>query len=116
MIYCTANTAVKILLSPFYNKKLFWFNNGISDAELAKKYEESNAVIVASITEGFGLALVESAAYNKPIIARDLPAFREIAGENAFYFSGLAPSDLANKIKEWLVLYKKKTSKAKSIS
>lgn len=100
-------TAKMIINSKQFGKKLFWLNNGISDEELAKQYEDSNAVIIASLAEGFGLAIVEGAAYNKPIIARDLPVFKEIAGDNAFYFSGLSESDLSSKLKEWLSLYKK---------
>ena len=40
-----------------------------------------------------------------PIIARDIPIFREVAGEHAFYFTGLQPEALAAAIKEWLTLY-----------
>lgn len=101
------DTAKMILESKYYEKKLFWFNTGISDEELAMKYSEANAVIVASIVEGFGLALVEGAAYKKPLIVRDIPVFREIADNNAFYFSGFEPDDLSEKIKEWTILYKK---------
>ena len=41
--------------------------------------------------EGFGLPLIEAAQYGLPIIARDIPVFREVAGENAYYFCGEDP-------------------------
>jgi glycosyltransferase involved in cell wall biosynthesis len=41
-----------------------------------------------------------------PILARDIPVFREVAGEHAFYFSGLEPEALAKAVKEWFELYK----------
>ena len=90
----------------YLNKKLFWYNNGINDDELIKLYSDSDAVIFASISEGFGLSLIEASYYKKPLIIRDIPVFREIAGDNAFYFSGLSAEELADKIEEWLSLYK----------
>jgi glycosyltransferase involved in cell wall biosynthesis len=43
----------------------------------------------------------------KPIIARDISVFREVAGEYAFYFPDNEDHEnLAEKIKEWLLLYK----------
>lgn len=88
------------------NKKLFWYNTGISDDELAVLYQNCTAVLFVSIAEGFGLAIMEAASYKKPLILRDLPVFKEIAADNAFYFSGLSPQELADKIEEWIELYK----------
>ena len=93
-----------------YCKRLLWYNTGISDGELAALYEKSSAVIMASVTEGFGLAVAEAAQFQKPLIIRDIPVFREIAGDNAFYFTGFESEDLANKIEEWISLYKKDKS------
>lgn len=59
---------------------------------------------MASEGEGFGLSIVEGARHNKPLILRDIPVFREIAGEHAFYFSGLEPSDLSTAIELWIEL------------
>lgn len=89
-----------------FGKKLFWYCNGISDEELIKQYKKCDAVIMASIAEGFGLAVAEAAAFNKPLILREIPIFKEIAQENAFYFNSLKPVDLAKKIEEWIDLYK----------
>jgi glycosyltransferase involved in cell wall biosynthesis len=87
------------------NKRLFWLE-GISDEYLEKVYAASTCLISASEGEGFGLPLIESALHKKPIIARDLPVFQEVAGEHAFYFSGLKPESLANAVREWLALDK----------
>ena len=87
------------------NKRLFKFS-GISDEYLNKLYDNSICYIMASKSEGFGLGIIEATYHNKPLILRDLPVFKEIAGENAFYFSGFNGEDLANAIEEWLDLYK----------
>jgi glycosyltransferase involved in cell wall biosynthesis len=40
-----------------------------------------------------------------PIIARDLPVFREVAGDGAYYFDGKEPTDVAGAVSRWLTLY-----------
>ena len=61
-------------------------------------------MLAASVGEGFGLPIVEAAGFKLPIIARDIPVFREIAGDNAYYFSGRTAQDLSSAIEEWLAL------------
>ncbi|WP_457913557.1 glycosyltransferase [Candidatus Gillettellia adelgis] len=85
------------------NSRLFWLST-VSDVYLEQIYSTAECLIAASIGEGFGLSLVEAAKYNLPIIVRDIPVFREIAGKHAFYFNGITGVDLANAIKKWLVL------------
>ncbi|WP_084600400.1 glycosyltransferase [Aromatoleum toluclasticum] len=82
-------------------KRLFWLE-GISDEYLEKIYSVATCLLMASEGEGFGLPLIEAAQHGLPIVARDLPVFREIAGENAFYFNGTAPDALRSAIAEWL--------------
>nr|VFK10869.1 MAG: Glycosyltransferase involved in cell wall bisynthesis [Candidatus Kentron sp. LPFa]VFK27303.1 MAG: Glycosyltransferase involved in cell wall bisynthesis [Candidatus Kentron sp. LPFa] len=86
-------------------KRLFWLE-GISDEYLAKVYGASTCLIAASLDEGFGLPLIEAARYGLPIIARDIPVFREVAGDCAFYFTGETPRDLAAALKTWLGLHR----------
>jgi glycosyltransferase involved in cell wall biosynthesis/ADP-heptose:LPS heptosyltransferase len=90
---------------PEFNKKFYWLE-GISDEYLEKVYAASTCLIAASEGEGFGLPLIEAAQHKLPIIARDIPVFREVAGEHAYYFSGLEAADLANAVKDWLALDK----------
>lgn len=88
------------------NKRLFWLE-GISDEYLEKVYSASTCLIAASYGEGFGLPLIEAAQHKLPIIARDIPVFREVAGEHAFYFEDNASSQvIADAVKNWLMLYK----------
>lgn len=90
---------------PQLNKRLFWLN-GISDEFLENVYASSVCLLAASEGEGFGLPLIEAAHYKIPIMARDIPVFREVAEDNAFYFSGLTAESLANAVAEWLDHYK----------
>jgi glycosyltransferase involved in cell wall biosynthesis len=90
---------------PELNRRLL-FLEGISDEFLEKVYKESDCLIAASYGEGFGLPLIEAAQHLIPIIARDIPVFREVAGDNAFYFDDSLSSDvIARAISDWSSLH-----------
>jgi glycosyltransferase involved in cell wall biosynthesis len=90
---------------PEIGKRLFWFE-GIDDEYLCSLYAQSDALIAASLGEGFGLPLIEAAQYGLPLIARDIPVFREVAGEHAFYFKGEDAQSLAKSVTAWLELHR----------
>ena len=85
-------------------KRLFGMGD-VTDEYLQKIYAAASCLIAASEGEGFGLPLIEAARHGVPIIARDIPVFREIAGEHAYYFSGADPEAVAAAIKRWLALH-----------
>ncbi|MCX7221829.1 MAG: glycosyltransferase family 1 protein, partial [Burkholderiales bacterium] len=89
---------------PQQGKRLFWLA-GTSDEMLEKIYAVSTCLIFASEGEGFGLPLIEAAQHGLPVIARDLPVFREVAGSNAYYFSATAARELAQAVNDWAALF-----------
>lgn len=91
---------------PEKDRHLFWLED-ISDEYLECLYTAVDALIAASYGEGFGLPLIEAAQHHLPIIARDIPVFREIARDHAFYFDSKNPENLSNELKRWLELYQK---------
>jgi glycosyltransferase involved in cell wall biosynthesis len=101
----------RLAAHPEREKRLHWLA-GISDEMLLKLYAGSSALLAPSEGEGFGLPLIEAAQHDIPIIARNLPVFREVAGEHAFYFGGMAPSDLAQALRDWLALQREGTAPA----
>jgi glycosyltransferase involved in cell wall biosynthesis len=90
---------------PENNKRLYWLEN-VTDEYLEKIYAASTCLIAASEGEGFGLPLIEAAQHKLPIIARDIPVFREVVGAHGFYFSGLTFKALADSVQAWLALDK----------
>lgn len=96
--------AEKLKNHPERGNRLFWLY-GVSDEYLQALYDNSSALLAASYAEGFGLPLVEAARFGIPIIARDIPVFREVAGEHAFYFSGNSAADLASRLSVWVGKY-----------
>ena len=61
----------------------------VDDDALAALYRGALAVVCPSRYEGFGLPLVEALAAGAPVVASDIPVFREVAGAAALF----APAD-----------------------
>ena len=94
----------RIRSHPENGAKLFWLD-GASDECLDDLYGRATCLLAASEGEGFGLPLIEVARRGLPIICRDLPVFREVAGKAAHYFTGLGGIELSISIALWLNLY-----------
>jgi glycosyltransferase involved in cell wall biosynthesis len=96
----------KINGHPELGNRLFWLD-GISDEYLTEVYRASTCLVQPSHGEGFGLSVIEGAYYGLPIIARDIPIFRELADNHAAFFKGETPFELAAAIESWLCVYRK---------
>ncbi|NMM36126.1 MAG: glycosyltransferase [Glaciimonas sp.] len=90
----------RIRKHPQYGQRLFWFE-GASDDLLKRAYRQSTALIYASLGEGFGLPLIEAASHDLPVLARDIPVLREVAGAHAWYFNADNAAQLAASIRQW---------------
>lgn len=62
----------------------------VEDADLAALLGGASALVFPSLIEGFGLPLLEAMAVGVPVVASDIPVFREVGGDAPFYFD---PSD-----------------------
>jgi glycosyltransferase involved in cell wall biosynthesis len=95
----------QLKIHPEMGHRLVWLE-GVSDEYLEKIYRASTCLISASMAEGFGLPLIEASRYGLPILARDIPVFREVAGIHADYFQGITSQEVAASVKDWLAKYK----------
>jgi alpha-1,2-rhamnosyltransferase len=84
----------RIEQSPFRGTRLTALHDA-TDAELDWLYRHASAVILASHEEGFGLPLVEAMHHGVPVIASDIPVFREVGGDYPVYFALEQPGALA---------------------
>jgi glycosyltransferase involved in cell wall biosynthesis len=91
----------KIYAHKELGKRLFWFE-GISDMALLELYEAATGLLVTSEGEGYGLPIIEAANHSLPVLTRDIPVFREIAGDNVEYFSDDCPFELSGSLLRWL--------------
>jgi glycosyltransferase involved in cell wall biosynthesis len=99
-----AKTTRAIKEHPELDKHLFWLEDA-GDERLEQLYSASSCLIAASYGEGFGLPLIEAAQHHLPILARDIPVFREVAGSHACFFDGESADSLAEAIRDWLRLF-----------
>jgi FkbM family methyltransferase len=86
---------------PERGTRLHWLQ-AISDEYLTKVYEASSCLLLPSEGEGFGLPIIEALLHGTPVLARDLPVTREIAGTDATYFVGSDAASLADAVRAWL--------------
>lgn len=88
---------------PELGRRLSWLSDA-SDDDLKRAYGGCACYLQPSISEGFGIPLVEAARFGASIIASDIPVFREIAGAQVRYFKVCDADDLARVLEESLSL------------
>jgi glycosyltransferase involved in cell wall biosynthesis len=66
--------------------------------ELITLYKHAEALIHPSISEGFGLPIVEAMHFNIPIIASHIPVFQELLGTSYYSFDPFEESSIINAI------------------
>lgn len=78
------------------------FIHGASDPQLRWLYENAKAVVMPSLSEGFGLPGLEAMACGTPVAAAKASCLPEIYGQGATYFDPQNPGDMAKNIKALL--------------
>jgi len=71
------------------------FAGHLEDAEVALLMRSSLLLAAVSTGEGFGLPLVEAMYSSLPVLASDIPPFREVAGNAALFVNPLSIADIA---------------------
>jgi len=101
------NLANLIRESANSSQNIFWFENA-SDEFLEWLYKHCDCLLAASEGEGFGLPLIEAAKQQLPVLARDIPVFREVGQDAASYFTANSGGKLAREIDQWVQLHQGK--------
>jgi glycosyltransferase involved in cell wall biosynthesis len=73
--------------------------SGLSEAELYGLYAGAKAFVYPSLVEGFGLPLLEAMAAGVPVVASDIPVFREVGGDAAIFVAADKPTDWARALR-----------------
>ncbi len=72
----------------------------LADRELAKVYSATTALVQPSFSEGFGLTGVEAMATGTPVLASDIPIFKEIYQDAAIYFDPFSTSSFVKAVRK----------------
>lgn len=70
----------------------------VDEERLEVLYRDAEAVILPSTYEGFGLPVIEAFALGTKVVAGDIPALREVAGDLAVYVDPLSSDSIAEGI------------------
>jgi glycosyltransferase involved in cell wall biosynthesis len=97
---CCSNKEVKLNYSICKNINLF---PSLSDTELSNLYLKSTALIFPSLSEGFGLPLIEAMFYKLPILVSNRDFAREICKDYVFlyYFDPLNINSIIESVKSF---------------
>jgi glycosyltransferase involved in cell wall biosynthesis len=61
------------------------FAGFVGDAQLAWLYRQAALFVFLSLDEGFGMPCLEALHFGTPVLASDIPVFREILRDQAWY-------------------------------
>ncbi len=64
-----------------------------TDADLIFFYKHAQMLVHPTLSEGFGLPLIEAAYFNLPVVASDIPVFREILDKE---YTSFDPKDIVD--------------------
>jgi glycosyltransferase involved in cell wall biosynthesis len=85
---------------PMYGDKLLRITDA-TDEEVAWAYENADCLLQPSIAEGFGLPIIEANRHGLPIIASDIPVFRELGNNSLVYFECCNAHSLAERLRSY---------------
>jgi len=74
------------------------FAGFVTDAELAWLYQRAALFIFLSLDEGFGIPMLEALQFGTPILASDIPVFREILARRARFVDPHSADKVADAI------------------
>lgn len=115
--FAKVKTSSKLLLigpNDFFKSRMFQYINILKQEErilfidnqttkdLTFFYKNALALIHPSLSEGFGLPLIETAYFNTSIIASNIKVFKELLGNNYLSFNPNDTNDIAEKIKNFI--------------
>lgn len=80
------------------NGKRIFFTGFVSGYVLEQLFKNSDAFIFPSLSEGFGIPVLEAFYFKKPLLCSNTTSLPEIAGDAALYFNPADQNDIANVI------------------
>ena len=82
----------------------------LPDSDVSGLYSNALFFVFPSSDEGFGIPVLECFSNDLPLICSDIPIFREIADDNAFYFELENVDELSNTMLKLIISKSKKNA------
>lgn len=80
-------------------KKRITLLHSVGDKDLVSLYAHATALITPSLMEGYGLPGIEALMLGTPVLASNIPVYREVYEDKVTYFDPHSPADLLRAIK-----------------
>ena len=74
----------------------------VSDEQRRWLYAHCTALLFPSLSEGFGLPVIEAMQWSKPVFCSNRTSLPEIGSTHAFYFTDFEPDNMASVVKQGL--------------
>lgn len=97
----TETLQARLRTHPERGRRLHWLDDA-SDEALGRLYRNCRGLLMASRGEGLGLPLLEASLHDRPILARDLPVFREQGLGHILFFEDDRPRALGDRVLDLL--------------
>lgn len=85
------------VLAPFDQTRIHVYSD-LTDLELVQIYRQASMLVTPSLMEGYGLVGLESLMVATPVIASNIPVYREVYGNKVTYFDPSSYNDLVRAI------------------
>ena len=89
---------IRTLITKHKLEKRVVITGEVSEAEKNWMFENCKAFVFPSLSEGFGLPVVEAMHFGKPVVLSKLTSLPEIGGKEAVYLDNFLPEEIASKI------------------
>lgn len=86
----------KPLQIPYMLKDSIVIHSSLSDSQLFSLISSCCALVQPSFVEGFGVPILEALIIGTPVIASNIPVFKELFGKSLYYFDPRSSLDLSN--------------------
>lgn len=89
-------------IEPYIDDPRITLLDNVTDDHLETLYKGATALVSTSVFEGFGLPLLEAMACGTPVIASDLPVFREQFSDAPYYVNHNDVGQISNAIDRFI--------------